>query len=740
LSRPSPWDEPTPDCRSRRFRREFALLVQALPRSTFAPHHTSTSTRLEPNSSRPHARVAQRGCRFDGAGLESSPVATAQAATSGRDGASEVGFGPRSFGRVAAPRELSALLGLALLGAALGASQLVHAAYDEATWAPIALGALGLVLALAVGVPRRLPIAALAPLLGLWLWSLVSSSWSESSDAAHLAAARWLLYAAALALLCWAVADDRRRGTVLLTGAAAGVVGVAAWMLIRMLTGHGATLFLGTRLNDPLGYVNGQGGYLLAGLWPCLALAERRGPKGTAILAGAGLSGVVLLAALGLLTQSRSWAIALVVTTVVLLVAIPGRRRRGVAVVLVGVVVALLYTPLAHVWRHPNALGVPTAATTHHAAVVIVIATIASGVLWGAVVWALEAFAPKGSRARREVGRVVAGLLAAIVALALVAVAVNASSIAHRISAQYDAFVHLAPTGGGVRFLSGGGDRYDYWRVAMLEFRSEPIRGVGAGNYQPGWYLHRRAYEEIQQPHSLELQTLAELGLVGALLLAAFLVAAGVGFVRTARAAVRSRTARAAAVAGGGVFVGWLIQTSVDWMHLLPGLTGIALAAVAALLARPRASRPPLGTRARVMAAAVAAAIACAGVVTIAPRLLSLHAQTAAEHALAQGRPRVAIIDATRAFDYNPKSVQALVLRAAGFARLHAFAPTLVDIKRALALEPRNWVTWALLGDLLLRRGERKRAHSAYAHALALNPLEWSLERSLAASAPAPKR
>ncbi len=67
------------------------------------------------------------------------------------------------------------------------------------------------------------------------------------------------------------------------------------------------------------------------------------------------------------------------------------------------------------------------------------------------------------------------------------------------------------------------------------------------------------------------------------------------------------------------------------------------------------------------------------------------------------------------------------MLRAAGFARLHAFAPTLADIRRAIALEPHNWVTWALLGDLLTRRGERAAAHSAYAHALALNPLEGSL-------------
>ena len=164
------------------------------------------------------------------------------------------------------------------------------------------------------------------------------------------------------------------------------------------------------------------------------------------------------------------------------------------------------------------------------------------------------------------------------------------------------------------------------------------------------------------------------------------------------------------AVAAGGIFAGWLIQTSVDWMHLLPGLTAIALAAAAALLARPGRDRAPAlaGRTLASIAIAAAAAIAIAGALTIAPRVLSLHAQASAQRALADNRPRVAIADATRALDYDPSSVPALVLRAAGFARLHAFAPTLADIERAIALEPHNWVTWALLGDLLTRRGDRR--------------------------------
>lgn len=107
---------------------------------------------------------------------------------------------------------------MALLGAALGVSQLTHGAYDESTWAPIALGALALVLALAVGAPRRCPaLVLLVPLLGLWLWALTSSGWSDSTDASHTAADRWLLYAAVLAVLWWGVGEQRRRAVALLS-------------------------------------------------------------------------------------------------------------------------------------------------------------------------------------------------------------------------------------------------------------------------------------------------------------------------------------------------------------------------------------------------------------------------------------------------------------------------------------------------------------------------------------------
>lgn len=620
---------------------------------------------------------------------------------------------------------------LFVIGVAFGLSQLVAGVYNEVAWSMVALGALGVALALAVsGLAPRPPLTLLLPLLGLWLWSLISSGWSESTDASHTAANRWLLYAATVAVLGWVLAADRRRAIMPLTGAAAGVFGVTIWMLARMLGGHGPELFLGTRLNDPLGYVNGQAAYLLIATWPALSLAERRHSAAAPALAGLGMCAVVCLTGVGLMTQSRSWGVALAAGIVVTLAAVPGRPRRGAAMMLAAAAIAAIFSPLSHVWHDPNRLGVSTVATTRHGAGLILIVAVVAGLIWGAAVEVLDRLAPGGTRRRTVAGRLTGAALGAIVLVAVAVLIASASSISHRIRTQYDAFVHLAPTSsGGARLFSGGGDRYDYWRVALKEFSSSPIDGVGAGNYDPGYYLHRRTTEAITQPHSIELQTLAELGIVGAVLLAAFLLVVIVGFVRTARAATYGGPARRVAVAAGGAFTVWWIQTSVDWMHLIPGLTAIALAASVALVARSRTreDRAPPAIRGRLIAIALAVAVTVVGIVTLVPRVISLQAQNSAEHALGHNLPLDAIRYASTALEYDPNSVSAYELRSAGLARLDDFPDAYADLERALRAEPKNWTTWALLGDLLTRHGNYAAARSAYARAHVLNPLESGL-------------
>ncbi len=614
---------------------------------------------------------------------------------------------------------------VAAVGAALGLSQAIQGAYDEATWSTVAVGVSALLVALAIAMPRRPPRAAVATLLGLALWSLISSGWADSADDARVAADRWFLYAVALALLARLIGGERRRAELLIAGAATGVAAVLAWMLVQMLRSHGASLFLGNRLNDPLGYVNGEAGYLLAGVWPCCALAQRRA---SAPLAGLGLGGLVALVGVGALARSRSWELALIVSALVIVAIFPGRRRRLAILLVAGVAIFAIHHALSAV----SGPALATQAAVEHAAAAILAAAAISGTAWGVIVWLLERLAPPGSSRRVRAARVAGVALVGVGLAGGVGAALNGPRIVHAAGDQYRAFTRLSTSAGGDRLLSGAGNRYDYWRVAWLEFTSEPLRGVGAGNYQPGYYRYRRTTEAIQQPHSLELQTLAELGLVGGALLAALLAVVAVAIGRIARRARAEAAERPLAVAATGLFLGWLVQTSVDWEHLIPGLTVMALGAVAALLSGGEPALQPLTRSAHATLIGALAALACAGAVLIVPRVVSLAAQSAAERALADGGARAAIADATRALDYDGSSVQALVLRSAAFARLDAFTLAREDLQRALRIEPDNWTTDALMGDLLTRRGEIAAARTFYRRARALDPLEPSLVAALA--------
>ena len=71
------------------------------------------------------------------------------------------------------------------------------------------------------------------------------------------------------------------------------------------------------------------------------------------------------------------------------------------------------------------------------------------------------------------------------------------------------------------RLVTLQSNRYAYWGVAFRAFATEPLHGVGAGGWSVWWLRYRTVNEFAQDAHSLPLQTLAELGLVGVALLAA---------------------------------------------------------------------------------------------------------------------------------------------------------------------------------------------------------------------------
>jgi hypothetical protein len=313
---------------------------------------------------------------------------------------------------------------------------------------------------------------------------------------------------------------------------------------------------------------------------------------------------------------------------------------------------------------------------------------------------------------------------------------------AHAVSRQWDAFTKLQVAGTQkTRFLSGGGNRYDYWRIAADEFKDQPLRGVGAGSYQFTYFKDRRTTEDIRQPHSLELQQLAELGLVGGALVALFLGAVLWGFARRASAARRSASEAGMVVAAGGMFVVWLVHTSVDWIHLLPGVTGAALAAAAVLLSPWRRAAVTGSGRGSLHKLAIAgcAVLVVAAAVFLGRATLADRDATDAQAAL-PSQPRTALIEAARSLALNGDAISTYYTRSAAYARLGDYARARAALLEAVRVEPDNFVTWALLGDLAVRHGDSALAKRYYGKAHALNPRDPGIANLARRPPPAPRR
>jgi hypothetical protein len=607
---------------------------------------------------------------------------------------------------------------LLVLGLGSGVSALADGFYDLTVWGPICVVLLALVLALAVtagGRPRPAPALAVGGLAAVWLWSWLSTGWAESADEALVTAGRWALYAAMLTALLLLMRSQRDRWLPL-AAATAGVLGVALYVLVRMLDGDAGALFDGGRLENPLGYVNGQAGYFLLAFWPCVAIAEQARSK---LLAGLGAAGGVIVGALLVLCQTRAVLPAVALSGVVMLAVLPGRPRRVWVLAAIGLGLLAISQPLLDVYRESKDSLSPDPDLVEDAARLTLFAAAVVGIAWAAVLALLDRLGRTGPAVRRGEA-VVAG---AVIVLALVGGAAALGDPVDKVRDQYDDFINLRGNQPSeTRFLSGGGNRYDYWRIAWIEFKDAPLRGQGAGNYDRLYFTERRTSEDIRQPHSLPLQALAELGVVGALAMLAFVGAVLAGLWTLARRARDSAAPRLVAVAAGGAFVAWLAHTSVDWLHNLPGVTGIALCAAAALVA-PWTGGPGgrAVTGARIVGVSAVAVLVLAAAYSVGRLAVADQYRIDARDTL-RSDPVEALRLVNQSLAFNDDSLLALYVKSAAYARLGRYRPARGALVEATKLEPHDHLPWALLGDLAVRRGDLATARRAYRRASELNP------------------
>jgi O-Antigen ligase/Tetratricopeptide repeat len=427
---------------------------------------------------------------------------------------------------------------------------------------------------------------------------------------------------------------------------------------------------------------------------------------------------------------------------------VPGSRLRRIYGLLVCGAGVLVATPvLLDVLPGTIALGTPREFAPR-AVLVMLVTSVGAGLVWAAANAALERVEVQRPALAAELPRVGTIALVCGVLAVMGAGALAAGRIENRLSEQWAGFVSNGKAPSATtsqqrsRLVSGSGARYDYWRVAVTAFVDHPLGGVGAGNYDRPYFKDRRTTEDVRQPHSIELQALSELGIVGIGLLLAFLGAVGVGIWRMREAARTSPLDHVLMIGAVGVIVAWLVQTSVDWLHLIPGLTAVPLA-MAAVVLRERAPvvvPAPVAEEERQVGrrrfasrpvAVVGAALAGLALVVAGGSLsrqgLADYFQQRAENKLADD-PLQAIREANRALRLDSENPDTYYVKAAALARFNQADPARNALQQALAKEPDNFVTWTLLGDLAVRRGRFAEAQRNYRRALALNPEDAGLK------------
>ncbi len=571
-------------------------------------------------------------------------------------------------------------------------------AYYVDVWGPLGLVLLlaGAALLVARRGPALLPVAAAGALGLLGGWSVLSTQWGGLPNAAWTMLDQSLVAALGLVVASALATRPTGRGAVL-AGVLVGLLAHAVEVLVRVgVTGAPASWFYQRYLEGPVGYHNAQATLFAVGLPLALTVATSRAWY---VRAGGGAATALLLGPL-IMTQSRGGLLAAGLGVTVALA-----WARDLRIVLFTLPTLAAATGLLIAVRDVDAALVEHGAAGSSGALETYVVRVA---IAAAALGAVAAATP-----RTRVGRHVAVAIACLTVAAAAAGALEARASLERALDRVTGSLgetdpDSAPAGSTrLASLSPNGRR-QAWSVAWAMTRQHPLRGAGQGEFSRRWGTERDiASLYVLQPHSLELELLAELGAVGLALFAAFAAAGAAGAARAPR-----RTA-AVALGAGAALLG---EASVDWTWSFPGVILPALLLLGAAGGGLRVTR-------RLPALLAATPLALGSVVLLAAPAL-------ADRQLDRAR-RVASADPDRAWTLaldarrlDPWDERTLVLQArlAAASKLYRLAAEKYD--RAASLSRQPWVRYFQEADVLRRAGASRRRARACRLAAAANPLE----------------
>lgn len=296
--------------------------------------------------------------------------------------------------------------------------------------------------------------------------------------------------------------------------------------------------------------------------------------------------------------------------------------------------------------------------------------------------------------------RIVAVGVLVLVLAALTAGIARAGGPGAFLDRTYEAFrappaPHGQPTEKLLTF--SGNFRADYWRVAWNQYREHPWLGSGSGTFDLFWNRDRETIYYSRDAHNLYLETLAELGAAGLLLL--------VGTLSVPLLALRRAPSSALLAAAAGAYVAFLAHAGVDWDWEMPTVTLAGLfCGGGLLLAASGGGRSLAGASRGVPLAAVGI---LAAFTLVAYRGNS--AVQAGRESADRGGYKQSAASARTAMRWTPWSSEAWLLRGESEAGAGDEGAARSSFRAGIEKDPREWRLWYGLA-LTSQGAEREQA------------------------------
>ena len=661
--------------------------------------------------------------------------------TIGRTSAEPVGARPSSMFE-----QMRAVDWAGIATTALAALLVLYLALENGGYDPIPRDQVGilvwwlLLLGAGVGflpVPgrTRAGLVCLGLLLAFVAWTTLALIWTESAERTVTEVTRVVTYLGILALGISLVTRRRAGAKQVLDGVTIGLARVAAigvmsrfqmsWFPENNLEQVFPGIELARRLSYPLNYSSAMGA--LAGMTIPLLVAVTASARSLGAKAVATAALPIVGFALYLATSGTGVAVAIVASLVFLALA-PDRLPK----VLTFIVGAGGTAIVVAAFSGHDALvrGLPTPAAEDQGAGMIWVALavcLAAGLIGAGIAIAdrrLER--PAWLRPNRRQAAIATG--SAIAVAIAIAIAVGAPADA---SHRWEVFKSReAPTTGpsapstAVDFKGNG--RYQLWVAAVDADKTAPLIGIGPGTFE-FWWARSGSYSGfVRNAHSLYLENLAELGIVGLLIIVAFVAAVlGIGTVRSLRAPPEQRLLIAAATAGA---TGFAVAAALDWVWQIAALPTafllLAAVAVSGNSMRERRNgrrRRKRRIRNRLQRAGVAV-LAVIAVLTIWFPLSGATELRQSQVDASRGRLGGALASARDAADAQPYAASPRLQEAVLLERLRELPAAATAARAATDRESTNWRTWLVLSRIESERGRIKAAVAAYERARSLNP------------------